>query len=154
MCSVTLCSGTCCSVTLCHAVTLCSVLSCCVLVFVEGEGAGHPGILGDTRDNLGSGGRGMQGGGVAGGSVLRNLTTRTCRVGNNHAGGRWQELRRNNPIIIPVPAAVSSNTSISFWRPHVMGIGWIQVVGGTPAVHALTRKVFASHKTWSLRSSE
>ena len=29
----------------------------------------------------GSGGRGMQGGGVAGGSVLRNLTTPTCRVG-------------------------------------------------------------------------
>ena len=60
---------------------LCSVLSCCVLVFVEGEGAGNPGTLGDTRDNLGSGGRGMQGGGVAGGSVLRNLTTPTCRVG-------------------------------------------------------------------------
>ena len=43
--------------------------------------AGFPGILGDHRDNLGSGGRGMQGGGVAGGSVLRNLTTPTCRVG-------------------------------------------------------------------------
>ena len=42
---------------------------------------GTPGTLGDHRDNLGSGGRGMQGGGVAGGSVLRNLTTPTCRVG-------------------------------------------------------------------------
>ena len=60
----------------------CSVLSCSVLfnsvMFVEGAGGG---ITGDTRDNLGSGGRGMQGGGVAGGSVLRNLTTPTCRVG-------------------------------------------------------------------------
>ena len=30
-------------------------------MFVEGEGAGYSGTLGDHRDNLGSGGRGMQG---------------------------------------------------------------------------------------------
>eukprot|EP00959_Pyramimonas_sp_CCMP1952_P143641 3007277-Pyramimonas_sp.AAC.1 len=37
------------------------------VVFVEGEGAGFPGtlasgILGESQDNSGSGGRGMQGG--------------------------------------------------------------------------------------------
>ena len=41
-----------------------------VLVFVEGEGAGDPGFIGDHRDNLGSGGRGMQGGVGRGGAVL------------------------------------------------------------------------------------
>eukprot|EP00959_Pyramimonas_sp_CCMP1952_P253644 5299360-Pyramimonas_sp.AAC.1 len=30
-------------------------------MFVEGEGAGHPGIIGDHWGHLGSGGRGMQG---------------------------------------------------------------------------------------------
>ena len=49
----------------------------CYVVFIEGPRQDHR----DHRDNLGSGGRGMQGGGVAGGSVLRNLTTPTCRVG-------------------------------------------------------------------------
>ena len=71
----------CCSVMLCHAlfcpVMLCSVMLCsvvfvmfcsvmlCSVVFVEGarrDEAGFPGILGDHRDNLGSGARGMQGG--------------------------------------------------------------------------------------------
>ena len=57
-------------------IMFCHVVFCRVC---RGREAGHSG---DTRDNLGSGGRGVQGGGVAGGSVLRNLTTPTCRVGN------------------------------------------------------------------------
>ena len=40
---------------------------------VQGGRGGTLGRLGDTRGNLGSGGRGMQGGGVAGGSVLRHI---------------------------------------------------------------------------------
>ena len=72
----------CCSVMLCHAlfcpVMFCSVMLCSV-VFVEGarRDTGDSGILGDPRDNLGSGGRGMQGGVGRGGLFLiannRNL---------------------------------------------------------------------------------
>ena len=40
--------------------------------------------LSGSQDNLGSGGHAMQSGGVAGGSVLRNLTTPICRVGNHN----------------------------------------------------------------------
>ena len=40
--------------------------------FVEGEGAGYSGTLGDHRDNLGSGGRGMQGGVGRGGLFLKS----------------------------------------------------------------------------------
>ena len=68
-CSVMLCSVVFvifCSVMLCSVVFVmfCSVMLCSV-VFVEGarrDEAGFPGTLGDSRDNLGSGGRGMQGG--------------------------------------------------------------------------------------------
>ena len=69
-CSVMLmfCSG--CSV-MCCSVLSCSVMLCCVMLcsvaFVEGarrDTRGFSGTIGDTRDNWGSGGRGMQGGGV------------------------------------------------------------------------------------------
>ena len=65
LCSVMLCYVMLCSVMLCSLMCLsCSVLSCSVLfssvIIVEGAGGG---ITRDTRDNLGSGGRGMQGGG-------------------------------------------------------------------------------------------
>ena len=68
LCHALICPVMFCSVMLCSVVFVmfCSVLSCSV-VFVEGarrDEAGFPGTLGDTRDNLGSGGRGMQGGGV------------------------------------------------------------------------------------------
>ena len=114
MCSVMLCSGMCCSVMLCHAL-FCPVILCSV-VFVEGarrDEAGLPGILGDHRDNLGSGGRGMQGGGVAGGSVLRNLTTPTCRVGKK-SFDPWEAS----------PSSSSSSSGISphhpYSNPHVL----------------------------------
>ena len=83
------CSGMLCHALFCHAMLRyalsCYAMMCYALLnsvmLVEGAGGG---TLRDSRDNLGSGGRGMQGGAVAGGSVLRNLTTPTCRVGKNN----------------------------------------------------------------------
>ena len=66
-----------------------------VLVFVEGEGAGHPGIPRDHREDLGSGGRGMQGhvlvfvegegaehpGALGNIGGIRGLAAAVCRAG-------------------------------------------------------------------------
>ena len=105
----------CCSVNVlfCHVVS-CSVLSChvlvCNVVFCRvrrGREAGHPGlsgILGDPRDNLGSGGRGMQGhvlvfvegegaehpGALGNVGGIRGLAAAVCRAGL--AGGAVLEI--------------------------------------------------------------
>ena len=76
-CDAVLCYGLLCHGVFCYAL-LCSVMSCSV-VFVEGarrDTRGYSGILGDSRDNLGSGGRAA-----------------VCRVGL--AGGQF--LKSNNP---------------------------------------------------------
>ena len=58
------------------AAAVCRVVSCCVLSFSSRARGGTPGTLGDTRDNWGSGGRGMQGGGWPGGLFLKSADPR------------------------------------------------------------------------------
>ena len=56
LCDAVLCGGM-----LCHGVLCCALLRNVVLCRVSSRAPS--GILGDSRDNWGSGGRGMQGGG-------------------------------------------------------------------------------------------